>query len=158
MTKYEFNYRLKNAFGLFLIVFLMILVIIGSGKRNEPLEVKADVQPAEVQVIEKVIYEVPDTPEEYIIYKFGEVDGKRGIKMLKECENKDLGLTRINWNGNGTWDFGLWQINQIHGYSQAELSDYRVNTDAAYKIFLKAGKSFSPWTCAELAGDRPFWK
>lgn len=95
--------------------------------------------------------------ENYVREVFGD-DADRGIKMLEECENRTLGVDRINWNSNGTWDFGLWQINQVHGYTREQLVDYKFNTDVAYKIFTNAGNSFSPWTCAEVAGDVPFWK
>ena len=94
---------------------------------------------------------------DYVYEVFGE-DAERGITMLANCENKDFGTTRINWNRNGTWDFGLWQINSIHGYTQEELADPYFNTDVAYKIFKRAGSSFTPWTCAEHAGDIPFYK
>lgn len=158
MTKYERHYKRRNTAGIILLVVVFHLVLYGNAtKESNKLIVEAQSKPPEVQVVEKVVYEVPDTPEEYIIYKFGEVDGKRGIKMLRECENKDLGLTRINWNRNGTWDYGLWQINQVHGYSQSELSDFKFNTDVAYRIYLRAGKSFSPWTCSYIIGETPFY-
>jgi len=117
------------------------------------LEAKEETKPK----VEKVKTQ-EEQIEEYILEKFGEKDGRRGIKMLRECENRDFGLTQINWNKNGTWDYGLWQINQIHGYTQKQLSDWKLNTDVAYKIYLKAGKSFSPWSCAWVIGEKPFWK
>lgn len=95
--------------------------------------------------------------ENYVREVFGD-DAERGLRMLEECENRTLGVDRINWNSNGTWDFGLWQINQVHGYTREQLADYKFNTDVAYKIFVNAGYSYSPWTCAETAGDVPFWK
>lgn len=97
------------------------------------------------------------TVEEYIIQVFGEVDGERGLKMLKTCENSTLNPTAINWNSNGTWDFGTWQVNQIHGYTQEELSDPYFNTDVAYKIYKNAGNSFYPWTCSYTIGEVPFY-
>jgi len=95
--------------------------------------------------------------ENYVREVFGD-DAERGLRMLEECENRTLGVDRINWNSNGTWDFGLWQINQVHGYTREQLADYKFNTDVAYKIFVNAGYSYSAWTCAETAGDVPFWK
>lgn len=50
--------------------------------------------------------------EEYIYEVFGE-DAERGIKMLKECENKSMNPEAVNWNGNGTFDAGTWQINSM---------------------------------------------
>ena len=43
----------------------------------------------------------------------------------------------LNWNGNGTNDFGLFQINSIHGYTHEQLQDYKFNTDIAYKLFTR---------------------
>ena len=102
--------------------------------------------------------ETIETPETYIRKVFGEVDGERAIKMLKECENKQMRLDAINWNGNGTFDFGLFQINSLHGYSKEQLSDYKFNTNVAYKIYKNAGYSFSPWTCSYQVGDKSFWQ
>lgn len=102
--------------------------------------------------------EAPETPETYIIKVFGEVDGARGIKMLKECENHTLGLERINYNGDGTNDFGLWQINSVHGYTHEQLKDFKFNTDVAYKLYSRRGNKFSDWTCSYVIGDKSFWQ
>jgi hypothetical protein len=102
--------------------------------------------------------ETIETPETYIVKVFGEVDGERAIKMLKECENKQMRLDAINWNGNGTNDFGLFQINSLHGYTHDQLKDYKFNTNVAYKIYKNAGYSFSPWTCSYQVGDKSFWQ
>jgi hypothetical protein len=60
--------------------------------------------------------------EQYIRLRFG-VWGDKAITMLKTCENKELNPTATNWNKNGTWDFGLFQVNQTHGYTQEQLAD-----------------------------------
>lgn len=135
----------------------------GGEAKTAPNQVKEEV--AAIQVV--VPTPTPTTPsspttereriEEYIREVFGD-DAERGLRMLEECENRTLGVDRINWNSNGTWDFGLWQINQVHGYTREQLADYKFNTDVAYKIFVNAGYSYSAWTCAETAGDVPFWK
>ena len=99
-----------------------------------------------------------ETIEGYIYHIFGYEEGSRSIKMLKECENKTLKTDAINWNGNGSWDFGLYQINSIHGYTQDQLADYKFNTRVAYKIYKNAGYSFSPWTCSYIIGTKSFWQ
>lgn len=99
-----------------------------------------------------------DTPEGYIKTIFGQEEGERLIYMLKTCENKTLKVDATNWNRNGTWDKGLLQINQIHGYTEEQLFDYKFNIRAGYKIYKNAGYSFSPWTCSDVIGEHPFWK
>lgn len=94
--------------------------------------------------------------EEYIRLKFG-VYADKAVTILKTCENKTFNPTALNWNGNGTWDFGLFQINQVHGYTQEQLSDYKFNTDVAWKIFVRAGYQFTDWTCAYAVGEKPFY-
>lgn len=98
-----------------------------------------------------------DTPESYIREVFGYEQGERAIQMLKNCENKTLNPNAINWNGNGTWDYGLFQINQVHGYTQQQLADYKFNTRIAYKLYKNAGYQFTPWTCAYEIGETPFY-
>ena len=100
--------------------------------------------------------EAPSDPVEvYIFHKFGE-DAENGIKMLRKCENSTLDPDAINWNKNGTWDYGLWMINEVHGYTQEELSDPYFNTDVAYKIYKQGNNSFYFWTCGHIAGDETY--
>ena len=96
--------------------------------------------------------------EDYIKEVFGEEEGERGIKMLKECENKSMNETAINHNSNGSTDMGLWQVNSIHGHSQEELFDPKYNTRVAYEIYKRAGNSFSPWTCSYVVNERSYWQ
>ena len=107
--------------------------------------------------VQNTIVEEVETPETYIKKVFGNEQGERAIKMLKECENKSLRIDATNWNKNGTWDKGLFQINQIHGYTEEQLFDYKFNIEVAYKIYKNAGYSFSPWTCAYHIGEVPFY-
>jgi len=95
--------------------------------------------------------------EQYIRLKFG-VWGDKAVTMLKTCENKQLNPTAINWNKNGTWDYGTFQINQVHGYTQEQLADYKFNTDVAWKLFERAGYKFTDWTCSPVVGDKSFWQ
>jgi len=100
----------------------------------------------------KVEYKPENEVEKYIVKIFGD-DAERGIRMLKTCENRSLATNAINYNSNGTWDFGLWQINEVHGYTIEQLSDHKFNTRVAYKIFKMGGNSFYYWTCGYVAGD-----
>lgn len=50
-------------------------------------------------------------------------------------------------NTNGSTDYGLMQINSIHGYDSARLvADPLYNADCAYKIYRDAGNSWGPWS------------
>ncbi len=62
--------------------------------------------------------------------------------------------TATNKNTNGSTDYGLFQINSIHGsiLSQGKWSDPADNAVMAFKIWSQAGDSWRPWvtSCAEL--------
>lgn len=49
-------------------------------------------------------------------------------------------------NSNGTYDYGLFQINDIHKPTDAEKTDAIANAKRAYKIWVAAGHSFKPWS------------
>jgi hypothetical protein len=48
-------------------------------------------------------------------------------------------------NSNGTFDWGLFQINDVHKPTDAEKTDPLANARRAYKIWVQAGHSFKPW-------------
>lgn len=48
-------------------------------------------------------------------------------------------------NTNGTYDYGLWQINTVHGLSRAYLFDPQHNADAMYDVS-SHGTSWTPWS------------
>ena len=124
-----------------------------------------------VEIVETLVAPTPEptpevvepTPEpktqrqeiiEYIVEVFEE-DAPNAFNVLY-CENKGLRADAVNWNSNDTWDAGIFQINQVHGYTMEEMKDYRKNVDAAYKIFL--GRGWSSWACSERVDITPFWK
>lgn len=156
------QYKQEYVKDLFRIVPALILIGLFFNWLNTPetitIQAKSDVLvESPVASPEATTAPIPDDVEGYIVYKFGEDDGKRAIKMLKECENKQMKLDALNWNGDGTYDFGLFQINSIHGYSKEQLIDFKFNTDIAYEIYKNAGNSFSPWTCSYVVGEIPFY-
>jgi len=53
-------------------------------------------------------------------------------------------------NKNKTFDAGLWQINSIHGISNACKFDVNCSTDFAIELIKKQG--LKPWTCAKKLG------
>lgn len=49
-------------------------------------------------------------------------------------------------NKNGTYDYGLFQINDVHNPTAEEKTDPIANGKRAYKIWVDAGHSFKPWS------------
>lgn len=50
-------------------------------------------------------------------------------------------------NTNGTEDYGVFQINSVHGFDKDRLlSDANYNADAAYKVWKDAGGKWTPWS------------
>lgn len=92
---------------------------------------------------------------EYIFEVFGD-DAVEAIVIIRKCENSKFDPKATNWNRNGTWDTGIFQINEIHGYSLEQMQDWKQNVDAAKKIFDRAG-DWSPWSCSHEVGVTPFY-
>jgi len=49
-------------------------------------------------------------------------------------------------NVNGSIDYGLWQINSIHGFPVSQLKEPLGNAQAAKKVWDQAGGSWKPWS------------
>ena len=52
--------------------------------------------------------------------------------------------TAENHDSNGTTDYGLWQINSVHGYDPNQLLDPAFNAKAAYEVS-GGGTHWTPW-------------
>lgn len=50
---------------------------------------------------------------------------------------------------------GIFQINQVHGYSLEEMQNWRKNIDVAKKIFDNRG--WKAWSCAHVVNQKPFY-
>lgn len=92
---------------------------------------------------------------DYIVEVFGD-DSADAITLINKCENHAFNPHAENWNSNGTWDAGVFQVNEIHGYSMEEMKDWKLNIEVAKKIFDASG--WSAWSCSEAIGVKPFWK
>ena len=101
-----------------------------------------------VEVVMPTPTPIPDTPQEYIKYKFGE-DYQRAYEIV-ECESK---WDERAFNDNSTWggvgqDRGLWQINNVYHPVTVECAyDYKCSTDYAYRMYINDNKTFVRWTC-----------
>lgn len=89
-----------------------------------------------------------------IVRVFGE-EAPNAFNVLY-CENRGLRPDAVNWNSNGSWDAGIFQVNQIHGYTMEQMKDYKQNIKAAKKIF--DGRGWTAWACSERVDIKPFWK
>ena len=124
---------INNIFATIMILTALVGYVIAHTPKTEVMAQ----EPVETPVASPSPLPTPETPESYIVSVFGQTNGERAVKMLKECENKKFTNDALNWNGNGTNDFGLFQINSIHGYTHEQLQDYKFNTDIAYKLFTR---------------------
>ena len=92
----------------------------------------------------------PQTPREYIRYKFGEHADK--AFQIVECEstwNERAFNDNTTWGGVGQ-DRGLWQINNAyHPVSDACAYDYECATDYAHRMWIRDSKTFTRWTCGD---------
>lgn len=110
-------------------------------------------------IIEKVIYEEPDTPEEYIKYIFGE-DADKAFLLLKgndECggENFNLEWDAQNYNDDPqkSVDIGIFQINEYwHKINRKWLFNWKINIEIAHQLYKENGDSFKLWTAGKCLG------
>lgn len=62
--------------------------------------------------------------------------------------------TEVDHDSNGTQDWGLWQINSVHGYSKAQMFDASKNAAAAFRISNR-GSDFGPWSTYAKSAAHP---
>lgn len=87
---------------------------------------------------------------QYIVYKFG---NKSDIALaIVKCEsNFNEHAINKNKDKEGTFDLGLWQLNEKwqlkpRGISRAEAFNPHKSTDIAYQIYTEQ-KGFQAWSC-----------
>lgn len=90
----------------------------------------------------------------YIVEVFGD-DAPDAIVVIRKCENSKLDPYAVNHNRNGSVDRGIFQLNSEY-WGGEELFDWKTNVDVAYKVFTRAGKTFKPWTCAHVVGQKNY--
>ena len=59
-------------------------------------------------------------------------------------------------NSNGTYDYGLFQINQIHNPTAQNWADPVVNAGMALKIYRDAGNKWLPWSTYKNRSHQKF--
>lgn len=80
--------------------------------------------------------------------------GLVNITAIVEAESSG-NASAINRNTNGSTDYGLAQINSVHGVSQAAMFDPAQNLAEAYKLS-SGGTNFSPWTTFNTGAYKNF--
>lgn len=84
----------------------------------------------------------------YIAKVFEKYGTDNQVKAI-QCFYSESGLRTdaYNFNTNGTGDYNVPQINSIHikRYGTKFMTDWKESILVAEKIFVAAGKSFSPW-------------
>jgi hypothetical protein len=72
-------------------------------------------------------------------------DSLRTAVAVSFAENGRHDTNAQNHNTDGSTDYGLWQINSVHGIPQSELVIPQKNAAAAYRIS-SSGRNWQPWT------------
>ncbi len=90
----------------------------------------------------------------YIVEVFGE-DAADAIVVVRKCENSAFNPRATNHNRNGSIDRGIFQLNSAY-WGGEELYDWKTNVDVAYKVFTRAGKKWTPWTCAHVVDQKNY--
>jgi len=75
--------------------------------------------------------------------------GNQALCIAKAESGLRANATHLN--SNGTWDVGLMQLNDVHGYSWNQRLDPDFNLEAAYKIRMSWG-NWSAWSSRHKCG------
>lgn len=135
------------------ILTIMMLVMIGIWYLTEQMiknqPEKTVISPMVMVAEAEQVEEPKELTTEEIICSY-DWDCEDALEIVK-CES-NFNQYAINLNTNGTYDLGIWQINDIHGISRGDRFDINRATAFAYKIYQNRGNNFSAWTCAGLKG------
>lgn len=88
------------------------------------------------------------TPEQVAAIAYGA--GFRGASLrtavaVSFAENGTHDTNATHVNADGSTDYGLWQINSVHGIAPSTLTNPQGNAHAAYDIS-SSGRNWQPWT------------
>ncbi len=113
----------------------------------------------EVEIVREVEVDRTFTTEKqqimaYIVEVFGD-DAADAITVINKCENHAFNPKATNHNRNGSVDRGIFQLNSQY-WGGEELYDWKTNVDVAYKVFTRAGKKWTPWTCSHTVNQKNY--
>jgi len=142
-------------FGIgWLILLAGMLVGYWYGQSKKPLISPLVIGPTQVMAKEpEVVVRCEAGPKEYLecqVYQ-GKISWEDHAKLSKiiKCEsgwNPEV----LNKNKNGTFDSGLFQVNDVHKQKRYEMLDFKKNIDFGIKLYKKQG--VTPWVCAGKLG------
>jgi hypothetical protein len=107
----------------------------------------------ESRIIVKTVYAQEKTTEQevfnMIVQEFSEFGPKVVTQALSiaYCESK-FNEEAENYNNNGTWDYGVFQINDVHGFDKRTRLAAWENINIAKQMYIKNG--WKPWTCRKV--------
>jgi len=139
-------------------VLCLWLRVLGYGMTLNDQKIESEAYAKPIVVVQPKNPEMTEKQQimSYIVEVFGD-DADDAITIINKCENSEFNPKATNHNSNGTWDTGIFQVNQVHGYSLEEMQNWKSNIDVAKKIFDKAGKKWTPWSCAHIVNQKPFY-
>ena len=69
------------------------------------------------------------------------------ITAIVMTENTPLDAHAVGGpNRDGSYDFGLCQVNSVHNPSESQKFNFNANASLAHKIYADAGNKFTPWS------------
>jgi Lysozyme like domain len=71
-------------------------------------------------------------------------DGTAVVAAAIAMAESSFNVLAENYNTDGSTDYGLWQINSVHGYPAAYLLNSTNNAAAMYAVS-DSGQDFTPW-------------
>lgn len=121
-----------------------------------------DVDPTPLKATESTKETEYEQMMAYIVKLFKN-DADEMITIIRACENgtfdpKRVSGLNIQKSGRRSYDVGLAQINvdELDTKEIEKLKDWKYNLDRAYEKYTGAGKTFRPWTCAHVVGQKNY--
>ena len=147
-----------------ILILLIPVVVAGRAfKKQENITAlyynKAYAQAKQIEVLTAEPESEHDRIVLYIKKTFGQYSDK-AFQLLTDPKCHENGkLNPLAVNDNTTWggigqDIGIFQINTTwQGVTnKAFLTDYKININIAYNIFVRSGNNFKLWTCGRVLG------
>jgi len=89
------------------------------------------------------------TPQEWVLNEWEKVGQRENAYAVIQCESR-WDEYAINHNSNGTYDRGIYQINDVHNIPAECAFDYKCATEFAIELWEKQG--WAPWVCSKNLG------